>query len=108
MTAQNGLPVIDDPAMMLVPWPIQTTPVRKSSAPTRRLTMATFGPYAWPRKPVCSSARARDEDVLEVLARAQARAAVCVHAQPGLESQPRAGQDHWIEVGRVVDDHEHG
>ena len=108
MTAQNVLPVIDEPTMMFVPWPIQTTPVRKSNAPTTRLTMVTPGPYARPGEPVCSSARARDEHVLEVLTRSAARAAVDVPAQPGLESQPRAREDLGIEVAPVVDDHEHG
>ena len=41
MTAQNVLPVIDDPEITLAPWPIQTTPVRKSRAPSTRLAMVT-------------------------------------------------------------------
>jgi hypothetical protein len=39
--AQNVLPVMDDPLMSWVPWPIQTTPVMTSTAPTTRLTMIT-------------------------------------------------------------------
>src|SRR4029079_1796846 len=41
ITAQNVLPVIDEPWMRVVPWPIQTTPVRQSRAPTRRRRMVT-------------------------------------------------------------------
>jgi hypothetical protein len=41
VTAQNVLPVIDDPEITLTPWPIQTTPVRKSTAPSTRLAMVT-------------------------------------------------------------------
>src|SRR3954447_20637202 len=37
--AQNALPVIDDPWITFVPWPIQTAPVRTSTAPTTRLAM---------------------------------------------------------------------
>jgi len=41
MTAQNVLPVIDEPVIALVPWPIQTIPVRKSRPPSTRLAMVT-------------------------------------------------------------------
>jgi hypothetical protein len=38
------LPVIDEPAMTFVPWPIQTTPVRKRRSPSTRLTAITTSP----------------------------------------------------------------
>lgn len=49
MTAQKVLPVIDDPVMSVVPWPIQTTPVRERSAPTTRLAMVTSIATRWCR-----------------------------------------------------------
>jgi len=52
ITAQNVLPVIDEPWMRLVPWPIQTTPVRQSKAPTTRRTTVTSGHYGRPRRVV--------------------------------------------------------
>lgn len=39
ISAQNVLPVIDEPWIRFSPCPIQTTPVRKSSAP--RILLAT-------------------------------------------------------------------
>src|SRR5207248_10018343 len=54
------------------------------------------------------SVHARDEDVLEELAGAQARAAVDVAAQPFLEVQPCALEDLRIQLAAVVYDDEHG
>ena len=54
------------------------------------------------------SGRARNEDVLEVLARPPARAPVDVPAEARLEVEPGAFEDLRIEVAPVVDDDEHG
>jgi hypothetical protein len=79
MTAQNVLPVIDEPRMRFVPWPIHTRPVRHRRAPTTRLRMVTTFNYARPGEPVWArSGGTRHEDVLEVLARPPAGAAVDV------------------------------
>jgi hypothetical protein len=43
VTAQNVLPVIEDPVITLVPWPTQTRPVKNRTAPTIRLAMVTNG-----------------------------------------------------------------
>src|SRR5436305_12413256 len=53
MTAQNVLPVIEDPVIMLIPWPPQTTPVRNRTAPTTRLAMVTNEVTRARRRPVC-------------------------------------------------------
>jgi hypothetical protein len=44
ITAQNVLPVIDDPWITFVPWPIQTTPTRMKRSPSTRLTAITTSP----------------------------------------------------------------
>ena len=51
-TAQNVLPVIDDPSIRPVPWPTHTAPVRMSTTPTMRLAMVTNGDYAGARRSV--------------------------------------------------------
>jgi len=43
VTAQNVLPVIEEPVITFVPWPTQTAPVRNRTAPTTRLRMVTNG-----------------------------------------------------------------
>src|SRR3954447_20895058 len=107
ITAQNVLPVIDDPWMRDVPWPIQTRPVRQSNTPTARLRMTmemttgAFGSWFGAR-----SAHSRDEHVLEVLARPPAGAPVDMPAQPGLEPEASAIEDLRIEVAPVVDNDE--
>jgi hypothetical protein len=53
MIAQNALPVIEDPWMRLVPWPIQTAPVNTRRAPTTRLAMTTKGHYVRSQSLVC-------------------------------------------------------
>jgi hypothetical protein len=58
ITAQNVLPVIDDPEMRLLPWPIQTTPVRNNRAPMTRLKTTISETYAPSRRAVCVSALA--------------------------------------------------
>lgn len=39
--AQNVLPLIEDPWMSRVPWPIQTAPTTTSTAPNTRLAIVT-------------------------------------------------------------------
>ena len=43
-TAQNVLPVIDEPWISVRPWPSQTAPVRTSSAPRMRLATTSVYP----------------------------------------------------------------
>src|SRR5262249_31972401 len=53
ITAQNVLPVIDEPWIRVVTWPIQTRPVKASKAPMTRLRITTEGPYARSLRLVC-------------------------------------------------------
>ena len=53
------------------------------------------------------STGARDQDVLEVLARPPACAPVDVAAQPSLELQVGSLEDLRIEIAPIVDDDEH-
>src|SRR5207302_7052630 len=68
----------------------------RSAAPQLRLRAALRGALV--------RLAARDEDVLEELARAAARAPVDVPSQAGLEREPGALQDRRIEIAAVVDD----
>lgn len=60
MTAQNVLPVMEDPVNRPVPWPTQTTPVRNRTAPTTRLAMVTTGTTRGPVRPVFDLLQHRD------------------------------------------------
>jgi hypothetical protein len=52
VTAQNVLPVIEDPVNKPVPWPTQTTPVRNRRAPRTRLKMVMDSTTPGDERPV--------------------------------------------------------